>query len=129
MLNKALFSVAMIVGTVAFGYAAGRIAPHQHPVFDKRDWPVHGKGRELIEFYDPACGASRAAHLQIEALERNPEGASFAHILVPVTLSPRPGATSPGEILCQLSDSDAFTAALQAAQDGPRAVEQFQRGA
>lgn len=60
----------------------------------------------LVEFFDPACGASRRAHDQLARFQP-----FVRHTLVVTSLSRKPG--SPGEILCRVAQDESFSLATR----------------
>jgi len=125
--NRFVVYFIVSIGIVFTGRAMGYAIRPGPPAFDKELWPSRGSGSELVEFFDPACAASRAAHLELSQLVAH---VRVRHIQVPVSLAATGRTDSPatpGELLCQLSNDDAFVAAEDSSTNGSRVVSTYRR--
>lgn len=109
----------VITGGILAGRLVARVGDSTPRAFSLDHWPARGDGEELIEFFDPACGASREAHKSIALLAKH-----YRHVLVAVSLAPHNGQ-SPGEMLCQIDPSRVFEAADAVVASDSRALKSF----
>lgn len=119
--TAAIAAALAVCGVIAGKVVAITMATTSGPEFRLEDSPRRGMGRPVVEFFDPACGASREMHRHVSPMLRD-----YLHILVPVALAPADGS-SPGEMLCRIDPQYAFDAVDALLVDGPSVLAAFPR--